>query len=104
MKVIEVTSSNFDSEVLNSNIPVLVDFNATWCGPCRMLKPILGEIADTRANFKIVSIDVDNNSELASRFDVSSIPCLVAFKDGKEVKRTVGLRPKSDIEAMMEEL
>lgn len=104
MKVIDVTNSTFDREVINSDVPVLVDFNATWCGPCRMLRPILDEICDTRADFKVVSIDVDNNSELASKYNVSSIPCLVAFKDGKEVKRIIGLRPKSDIESMMGEL
>ena len=103
MKIIEVNNDNFNDVVLNSDVPVLVDFNANWCGPCRMLRPILDEIADTRSTNKIVSINIDENEELANKYDVSSIPCLVLFKDGKEVKRSIGLRPKADIESMMEE-
>ena len=104
MKIVEVNKTNFESEVLNSNIPVLVDFNADWCGPCRMLRPILDEISMDRADFKITSINIDDEEELADRYSVSSIPCLVAFKDGKEVKRSVGLRPKDTIIDMMGEL
>ena len=104
MKIMDVTNSNFKEEVLNSEVPVLVDFNADWCGPCKMLRPILDEIADSRADFKIVSINVDDNEELAKEYGVMSIPCLVAIKDGKEVNRSVGLRPKDDIESMMGEI
>lgn len=104
MKIVEINKDNFDSKVLKSEIPVLVGFNATWCGPCKMLRPVLDEIADTRSNFKIVSVDVDENSDLAKEYGVMSIPCLVAIKDGKEVNRSVGFRPKEDIESMMEEL
>ena len=104
MKVINVTKSNFENEVLNSNVPVLVDFNADWCGPCRMLRPILDEISDTRADFKIASINVDKEPELSSRYDISSIPCLIAFKDGKEVKRSIGLKSKDYIISMMGEI
>ena len=101
MKIIEVTKNNFDSEVINSKMPVLVDFNANWCGPCRMLKPILEDIASDRANFKIASINIDEEEELAQRYSIFSIPCLIVFKDGKEVRRSVGLRPKDDIISMM---
>ena len=103
MKIMDVTKDNFESEVLNSSIPVLVDFNANWCGPCRMLKPILEEISSERSDFKIVSINIDDEEELAEKYSVSSIPCLVYFKDGKEDKRSVGLRPKEDIISMMGE-
>ena len=101
MSVIEVNKNNFDSEVLNSNQPVLVDFNASWCGPCRMLRPILDELSSDRIDFKIASINVDDEEELARRYGVMSIPCLVVFKDGIEVKRSVGLRQKDDIMTMM---
>lgn len=102
MKIIEGNKNNFESEVINGGT-VLVDFNASWCGPCRMLRPILEEISEERANSKIVSIDVDEEDELAGKYNVSSIPCLVLFKDGKEVKRSVGLVPKDDIIKMIGE-
>ena len=101
MKIIELTKKDFDKEVLKSDIPVLVDFNATWCGPCRMLKPILEELSEERTDYKIVSIDVDDNQDLAKEYGILSIPCLVAFKDGKEIKRNVGFIPKYNIQDMM---
>ena len=104
MKVIDVNSKNFDKEVIKSNIPVLVDFNATWCGPCRMLKPVLEELSEERTDYKIVSIDVDDNQDLAKEYGVLSIPCLVVLKDGKEIKRSVGFIPKDNIQDMMEEI
>ena len=100
MGIIDINKNNFDSEVLNSSTPVLVDFNANWCGPCRMLKPILEDISSDRSSFKIASVNVDDEEELAFRYNVSSIPCLVIFKDGKEVKRSVGLKSKDDILSM----
>lgn len=103
MKIIEVNKDNFESEVLKSNIPVLVDFNADWCGPCRMLKPVLDDIASDRSDFKIVSINVDNEDEIAEEYGISSIPCLIVFKSGKEVNRSIGLRPKEEIESMIGE-
>lgn len=103
MKIVEVNSNNFEEEVLKSAVPVLVDFNADWCGPCRMLRPILEELASDRAEYKIVSINIDEEDELAEKYDVSSIPCLVVFKNGKEVNRSIGLKPKDAITSMMEE-
>lgn len=86
--MIELDSKNFDYEVLNAG-KVLVDFNATWCGPCRMLKPIIEEFSKN-TNYKVCACDVDNNEDLAIKFNVYSIPCLILFKNGKEVKRHVG--------------
>ncbi len=96
MKVINGNKENFNKEVLESLNPVLVDFNATWCGPCRMLGPILDEIANEDI-IKVVSIDVDENEELSASYGISSIPCLILFKDGKEFKRVVGFRNKEEI-------
>lgn len=104
MKVLDVTKDNFNDVVLKSNIPVLVDFNASWCGPCRMLRPILDEISDEINDYKIVSINIDEEEELASKYGVFSIPCLVVFKNGKEVKRSIGLVPKDIVEGLMEDL
>ena len=96
MKVINGNKENFNKEVLESLNPVLVDFNATWCGPCRMLGPILDEIANEDI-IKVVSIDVDENEELSASYGISSIPCLILFKDGKEFDRVVGFRNKEEI-------
>ena len=101
MALIQVTKENFESEVINSQIPVLADFNANWCGPCRMLKPTLEEIANQRSDVKVVSINVDDEAELAEQFDVFSIPCVVLIKNGKEVNRTVGFRSKESILALL---
>ncbi|MBQ3669796.1 MAG: thioredoxin [Clostridia bacterium] len=102
MAVITINSNNFKTEVLESKVPVLADFNATWCGPCRSMKPMLDQLAEENKGYKIVSIDVDDNSELAEEYDVSSIPCLVVFRDGEEVNRSVGLIPKDMINALVE--
>lgn len=102
MSVIEVTKANFESEVLKSDVPVLADFNAGWCGPCRAMKPMLDELAESNPGYKIVSIDIDEEDELAEEYDVSSIPCLVVFKGGEEVNRNVGLIAKDAIVDLVE--
>ena len=94
MAVIEVSSANFNEEVLQSDKPVLVDFNAAWCGPCRMLKPMLDELAAERDDVKVVSVNIDDEEDLAEEYDVTSIPCLVLMKNGEEADRSVGLLPR----------
>ena len=101
MTIIEVNKDNFNKEVLESEKKVLVDFNASWCGPCKMLKPILDEVASNNDNVKIVSINIDDEDELAEKYNVSSIPCLVLFDKGNEVKRNIGLISKDDIESLI---
>lgn len=102
MAVIEVTKANFEKEVLKSEIPVLVDFNAGWCGPCRAMRPLLDELAENNPKYKIVAVDIDEEDELVEEYEVSSIPCLVVFKDGKEADRSVGLISKDSIAELME--
>ena len=97
MKVIEATTATFENEVLKSDKPVLVDFNADWCGPCQMLKPTIEQLSDERDDVKFVSVNIDENDDLAYDYNVSSIPGLVLFRDGAEAKRSVGLKPKSEI-------
>lgn len=101
MSVITITKDNFQQEVLNSDKPVLLDFWANWCGPCRMLSPIVDEIAEERADIKVGKINVDEQGELANSFNVASIPTLVLMKDGKPVGRSVGLRPKAQILSLL---
>ena len=102
MSIIEVTNDNFKKEVLESKEPVLVDFNAEWCPPCQALHPILEELADERKDFKIVSVDIDEQDELAEKYEVSSIPCLIFFKNGEEVDRRIGLQPKKRLIKILE--
>lgn len=101
MSVIQINKENFASEVLNSNKPVLLDFYADWCGPCRMVGPIVSEIANERSDVKVGKINVDEQSELAAQFQVMSIPMLAVIKNGKLENRVVGYRTKEQIEAML---
>lgn len=101
--MLAVTKETFESEVLKSDKPVLADFNAGWCGPCKAMKPVLEELAAATPGIKFVSIDIDDQDELSDDYDVASIPCLVLFKGGEEVKRHVGLTSRDDIVALISE-
>lgn len=102
MSEITITTKNFESEVLNSPIPVLVDFWAEWCGPCRMLSPIIAEIAAENAgSVKVGKINVDEQPALAGQFGITGIPTVLVFKNGKITGSAVGYRPKGDIEALI---
>ena len=103
MAVMTITKENFEKEVLDSREPVLLDFWASWCGPCRMVSPIVDEIAEEVTDKKVGKVNVDEQQELAERFGVMSIPTLVVMKNGKIAQQAVGARPKSDILAMLEE-
>jgi thioredoxin 1 len=100
--IIQVTKENFESEVLQSDKPVLVDFWAEWCGPCRMVAPLLDEIASEKENVRIAKINVDQNQELAVQYQVSSIPTFVLFKDGQVADRMLGALPKSAFEDLID--
>ena len=101
MLPINITKENFQQEVLESNQPVLLDFWAGWCGPCKMLAPVLEEVAAQAEGFKVGKVNVDDQPELASQFQVMSIPMLVVVKDGKITNQAVGFRPKEDILALL---
>ena len=101
MSAINVNKNNFNQEVLNSEKPVLMDFWAPWCGPCRMVVPLVEEIAKERSDIKVVKINVDEEQELAMQFGVMSIPTLVVMKNGKIVNQVTGARPKAQILAML---
>lgn len=101
MSLLHITRDNFEAEVLKSEKPVLVDFFATWCGPCRMVAPVLEEIAEENENIKVVKIDVDQEPGLAQKFGVTSIPLLVVIKDGQVVNQSLGAKPKEQILSMI---
>ncbi len=99
---ITVTKTNFDAEVMKSEVPVLIDFWASWCGPCRMMAPVVDEIAAERADIKVGKVDVDAEPELAAAFKIESIPTLVVVKNGAVTAASIGVKPKADILAMLD--
>ncbi len=102
MAVINLTQRDFEQEVMRSDKPVLIDFFATWCGPCSMVSPIVDEIAQERSDIKVCKVDVDEQGELAAAFGVSSIPTLVVFKNGKITAKQIGALPKPGILALLD--
>ena len=101
MSVVNITKNNFREEVVNSERPVLLDFWASWCGPCRMISPIVDEIAAERDDIKVGKINVDEQPELAAQFQIMSIPSLIVMRGGEIIHQMVGARPKSQILAML---
>ncbi|MCL2284753.1 MAG: thioredoxin [Firmicutes bacterium] len=101
MKTLVITKENFEAEVMQSDKPVLLDFWAPWCGPCRMVGPIVDEIAEEATDIKVGKVNVDNDPELAASFGAMSIPLLVVVKDGKVVEQTLGTQPKEALLKML---
>ena len=103
MAELKITRENFENEVMKSDIPVLIDFWAPWCGPCRMMGPIIEQLAEEyEGKAKVGKVNVDEESELSQAFGVMSIPTIVLVKDGKIVKQVVGARPKAEVKAMLQ--
>ena len=102
MAVINLTNLNFEEEVMRSDKPVLIDFFANWCGPCRMVSPLVDEIAEERSDVKVCKVDVDEQGELAANFGVSSIPMLVVIKNGKVTAQQIGAVPKPAILGLLD--
>ena len=101
MTAININKNNFQNEIMNSEKPVLLDFWAPWCAPCRMLAPVVEEIASERADIKVGKINIDEQSELANKFSIMSIPTLVVMKNGKIIQQVSGIRPKNVILEML---
>lgn len=101
MAVLHITKENFEAEVLKSDKPVLLDFFAVWCGPCKMISPILDQIAEEREDIKVCKVNVDEEPELASQYQVMSIPTLFVIKDGQITNQSLGAKPKAQILAML---
>lgn len=102
-KIINLKATDFSAEVLNSDIPVMVDFWAPWCGPCRMVLPVIEEIAEERDDVKICKVNVDDEVELASKFGIMSIPTLMVFENGEIIKKSMGAKSKEDLLDWMDE-
>lgn len=103
MSVVEISKDNFNDEVINYKGVVLVDFYANWCGPCKMLRPVLEEISESNSDIKIVSVNVDEADNLAMSYGISSIPCVIKFKDGAEINRSIGFKTKEEMEEFIGE-
>lgn len=103
MSVMEITAANFEQEILKSDKPVMLDFWAVWCGPCRLLSPVIEEIAAENPNIKVGKVNVDNEMSLAEKYQIMSIPTVMVFKNGKLVDTSVGVKPKRELLAMIEE-
>lgn len=101
MSILKITQENFNQEVLQSDIPVLVDFWADWCGPCRMMSPILDQLAQKHSEIRVAKVNVDEQPSLAAQYQVMSIPTLVLFKEGKAVGQSVGVSPLDSLEKMI---
>ena len=101
MEILHITKDNFESEVLASPVPVLLDFFATWCGPCRALAPVLQQVADEVVGIRVAKVDVDEAPDLAQKFGIMTVPTLVVIKDGAEVRRASGVRPKAALIALV---
>ena len=102
MSVVTITKDNFEKEVLQSEKPVLLDFSSEWCGPCNMLAPVIKELANEQTDFKVCKVDVDQQQELAQKFQVASIPTILVFKDGKVTNTTVGVQGKDALIRMVQ--
>ncbi len=100
--IIEITKDNFEGEVMQSSAPVLLDFWAEWCGPCRMISPIVDEVSEQRSQIKVGKVNVDNEPELATAFGIDSIPTLILVKNGEVAAKSIGYNPKSAVEAFLD--